>query len=85
VVDSYSEEGELLVLGRNGFRAWTELLTRQLVAVRVPRLKARSLAITTLASVEGSLILCRAERSVEPLEQVAEQLRQAASAAAKKR
>ena len=85
VVDSYSAEGELLLLGRNGFRAWTELLTRQLIAVRVPPRKARELAVTTLASVEGALILCRAEGSVKPLDQVARQLRRAAVTATKRR
>ena len=85
VVGSSSEDGKLLLLGREGFRAWADLLTRQLIAVRVPPRNARSLAVTTLASVEGALILCRAERSLEPLEQVAEQLRLAASTAPKKR
>jgi AcrR family transcriptional regulator len=79
VVDTYSNEDPLLEIGRAGFRAWTTLLTEQLTALGLPRARAKALATTTLASVEGALILCRAENSVAPLETVADQLRQLAS------
>ena len=74
VIDTHSD-GELVHLGRTSFRSWISLLTSQLESVGTPPKAARSLAITTLASVEGALILARAEGSVAPLEVVAEQLR----------
>jgi TetR/AcrR family transcriptional regulator, lmrAB and yxaGH operons repressor len=79
VVDTFSNEDPLIRIGRASFRAWARLLTRQLVAVGVDSRKAASLATTTLAMVEGGLILCRAEQSVAPLDTVATQLRQLAS------
>jgi TetR/AcrR family transcriptional regulator, lmrAB and yxaGH operons repressor len=79
IVDTYSGDDRRLRLGRSSFRGWQELLTRQLVATGMPGAKARSLAVTTLAAVEGALILCRAERSPKPLEVVARQLRTLAS------
>jgi AcrR family transcriptional regulator len=81
LVDTYSGDDRLLRVGRSSFRAWAALLTRQLVATGVSRPSARSLAVTSLASVEGALILCRAERSVRPLDIVALQLRQLATPA----
>jgi TetR/AcrR family transcriptional regulator, lmrAB and yxaGH operons repressor len=81
VVDTYSEEVKLIEICRASFRAWTGLLTSQLIAVGVTSRRARALATTTLASVEGALILCRAEKKVEPLDLVASQLRQLAIAA----
>jgi TetR/AcrR family transcriptional regulator, lmrAB and yxaGH operons repressor len=80
VVDTYSEEDPLIEIGRSSFRQWTRLLTTQFVGAGVSPRDARSLATTTLASVEGALILCRAEQSVEPLDTVAKQLRRLAAA-----
>jgi TetR/AcrR family transcriptional repressor of lmrAB and yxaGH operons len=74
LIDTRSD-GELVHVGRTSFRSWISLLTSQLESVGTPPRAARSLAITTLASVEGALILARAEGSVAPLEVVAEQLR----------
>jgi TetR/AcrR family transcriptional repressor of lmrAB and yxaGH operons len=78
VVDTSSDEDQVLEIGRSSFRAWTRLLTSQLVAVGVSARRARPLANITLASVEGALIMCRAEKSVLPLEMVSAQLRQLA-------
>jgi len=75
VVDTYSTDDELQRRSRASFRAWEGLLARQLVAVGVERAAARSLALTTLAAVEGALILCRTESSVAPLDAVAAELR----------
>jgi TetR/AcrR family transcriptional repressor of lmrAB and yxaGH operons len=74
VLDSYAEEGTLREIVRQSFRSWVSLLTEQFVAARVPRRRARALALTTLAAVEGGLILCRAEGSVEPLNTIVQQL-----------
>jgi TetR/AcrR family transcriptional regulator, lmrAB and yxaGH operons repressor len=75
LVDTYSKEDGLMEIGRDSFRAWISLLSRQLRKVGVPAAAARSLAVTTLASVEGALILCRAEGGVGPLDAVNAELR----------
>jgi hypothetical protein len=59
---------------RTTFRAWIDLLRSQLVEVGVDEARARSLACTAVASMEGALILCRAERGVGPLDAVAGEL-----------
>lgn len=82
VVDTYSEDEDVLELCRDSFRQWISLLTSQLAAIGLPRPSARSLAITALASIEGALILSRAERSVAPLATVADQLKQLATVTA---
>jgi AcrR family transcriptional regulator len=74
VLDSYAEEGTLRTIVRHSFRSWVDLLAGQLVAVGVSRRRARALSVTTLASVEGALILCRADGSVEPLDVVLREL-----------
>jgi AcrR family transcriptional regulator len=50
------------------FESWIEAATERAVAAGVPRRKARELAFSFLASLEGAFILCRAMRSTEPLE-----------------
>jgi TetR/AcrR family transcriptional regulator, lmrAB and yxaGH operons repressor len=62
----------LIAMVRSTFRAWVDLLTEQLIAVGVP--PVRAIALTTVAGMEGALILCRAEGNVEPLEVVAAEL-----------
>jgi TetR/AcrR family transcriptional regulator, lmrAB and yxaGH operons repressor len=60
---------------RATFQSWVDLLTNQLKAAGLPGDRARSVALATLAGMEGALILCRAERSVAPLESVARELK----------
>jgi TetR/AcrR family transcriptional repressor of lmrAB and yxaGH operons len=52
------------------FRTWTELLTDLCEAGGIDRKSARSLAVTVIAATEGAVAICRAERSVEPFEEV---------------
>jgi TetR/AcrR family transcriptional regulator, lmrAB and yxaGH operons repressor len=75
VIDTYGGDERVSKDVRSSFRSWISLLARQLRAVGVPRDQARSLAITTLASIEGAIILCRAQGSVAPLTTVVRQLR----------
>jgi AcrR family transcriptional regulator len=49
------------------FERWTTLLAE--------RFKDRDLAVTVLASLEGALVLCRAQKSIAPLDAVQNQLR----------
>jgi TetR/AcrR family transcriptional regulator, lmrAB and yxaGH operons repressor len=70
---SADDEG-LITVVRDTFRSWIALLASQLETVGVAADQARAIAQTTLAGMEGALILCRAEGGVQPLETVATQL-----------
>ena len=61
-------------LVRTTFRSWIALLAEQLRAVGVPSDRATSIALTTVAGMEGALILSRAEGNAKPLETVTEEL-----------
>ena len=54
---------------------WVTLLAERLRAEGRPPEEAESLALTVVAGLEGSLVLCRARRSLDPLQAVAGQLR----------
>ncbi len=84
-IGSYSTEELLGRVVRSSFAAWIALLARQLRARGVRRAAARELAVTALASIEGALILCRAEGRVAPLDVVGRQLRRWAASAARDR
>jgi TetR/AcrR family transcriptional regulator, lmrAB and yxaGH operons repressor len=73
-VDTDAGDGASMALVRDAFRAWTDLLAQQLTAAGIDPLRAASLAVTALAMMEGALILCRAERSVRPLDAAASEL-----------
>jgi AcrR family transcriptional regulator len=73
-IDADPSDGDLLESVRSTFRAWVELLTEQLQTAGVPAARASPIAIATLAGMEGALILCRAEGTGEPLENVAGEL-----------
>ncbi len=74
-VDTLPDAEALMAVVRVTFESWVDLLTRQLHDVGLPPARARSVALATLAGMEGALILCRAERSVAPLEAVAAELK----------
>ena len=59
---------------RDAFRSWIEALAARLRTAGLDRERASSVASLTVAAMEGALILCRAERSVAPLEAVAREL-----------
>lgn len=52
---------------KTGFDEMVSLFTSLLQARGVTAVKANQLAIVTIAAVEGALILCKAQRSTEPL------------------
>jgi AcrR family transcriptional regulator len=59
------------VAGR-AFKRWEDLATELLKRHEVREDQARSLATLITASIEGAVILARAQRSAEPLERVVE-------------
>ena len=74
-LDVSAEEPGLIDVVRTTFRDWVAVLTEQLEATGVPAPRAGSIATTTVAGMEGALILCRAEGDVRPLEIVAAELK----------
>jgi TetR/AcrR family transcriptional regulator, lmrAB and yxaGH operons repressor len=73
-IDAGGEDQEVLEVARVAFGAWTDLLARQLVAAGLSPEAARATSVTTVAGLEGAMILCRTERSTGPLETVARAL-----------
>jgi AcrR family transcriptional regulator len=63
------------------FGEWRRLLAQALESRGVDSERAAALATVVIASVEGAVVLCRAERSLEPLEHVAAELEQLLSSA----
>lgn len=55
-------------------RAWQDLLAARLRQDSTPDKEARKLASVILSALEGAMILCRTQRSTEPLRSVAEHL-----------
>ena len=73
-IDIGAFEDDLIGLVRTTFHSWVSELARRLHELRVPSDRARSIAFTAVAGMEGALILCRAEGSSRPLEAVAVEL-----------
>jgi AcrR family transcriptional regulator len=57
------------------FNNWQQLLAEALAKSGVDPDRARSLATLIIAAIEGAVVLARAERTTEPLERVAGELR----------
>lgn len=57
------------------FEEWRQIISSSLQQAGVPGARATGLAVLAIASIEGSVALCRAARSSEPLDQVWEELR----------
>lgn len=64
-----------------GFAAWTGTIERMLLASGVPESRTASLAALILATIEGTVIVSLAQRSMEPMERAAEELLKAIDAA----
>jgi TetR/AcrR family transcriptional repressor of lmrAB and yxaGH operons len=73
-IDSDAHDPASMTLVRDAFRSWTDLLARQLTEAGLEPERASSIAVTTLALMEGAIILCRVERSVAPLDAAASEL-----------
>jgi AcrR family transcriptional regulator len=69
-----ADEPELRAAAAAAFATWHEALASDLRAAGVPRARARRLATTFVAAVEGAVVLCRAERSGRPLKDVGAEL-----------
>jgi TetR/AcrR family transcriptional regulator, lmrAB and yxaGH operons repressor len=68
-VDSQADD-EMMPIVRDTFKEWVDVLARQLRQAGMPPGRARSTAAATVAGVEGALIMCRAERTTQPLDEI---------------
>lgn len=59
---------------RETFESWVEVLRARLEVDGVDATGARSLAVTIVAAIEGAVVMCLAEQSVDPLDHVVRQL-----------
>src|ERR1700728_4405178 len=69
-----ADDEELTAAARAAFASWAALLAEQLQATGVPAYRARPLSSLALTAMEGALVMCRVERSSEPLETAAAEL-----------
>ncbi len=65
---------DALTAAAAAFRTWTGQLETALVEHGVAERRARSLAQLAVAAAEGAVAMCRAQRSIEPLDDVAAEL-----------
>ncbi|CAM5713650.1 TetR/AcrR family transcriptional regulator [Streptomyces aurantiogriseus] len=63
-----------LVAAAEAFEGWEQLLAQSLRGHGADPERAPGLAALIVASVEGAIAMCRAKRSMQPLDQVAQQL-----------
>ena len=68
------DDPELTETARAIFASWQDLLVQALVADGVTPARAPGLARLVIASLEGAVAVCRAERSLEPLDEVSAEL-----------
>ena len=71
---SADDELELTVAAGDILDRWSAAMTRAFVADGFDEPCAASLAVTSIAALEGAIMLCRSTRSAAPLRAVGEQL-----------
>lgn len=81
-VESHDEAPQLAEAAARAFGRWEDTLATGLGNAGVPDGRAARLARLVVASVEGATILCRAHRTVEPLDDVVGELKTLVAAAA---
>jgi AcrR family transcriptional regulator len=73
-IGSSEEERQLTSTAAEIFGSWRDALIRSLVAEGFAADDAASLATTTIAAIEGAVVLCRSTRTTAPLHEVARQI-----------
>lgn len=66
---------QLLDQANGIFAQWQEIIGHSLQLAGVADMRARSLALLAIAAIEGSVALCRAARSAEPLDLIWQELK----------
>lgn len=65
---------QLRALAHKAFERWESILAAALRAEGVPTARARRLAVLVVASIEGTVAMCRVSRSSRPLDDVQQEL-----------
>ena len=73
-VEAHEDESTLTAAVSDVFARWHESLVGLLRARSVSEARSRRLAMTMVAAIEGAVVLCRATRSVQPLNDVGREL-----------
>lgn len=73
-IGSADEEPQLTAEAGQIFDRWRAALTRAFVADGFPESDAASLAVMSIAALEGAVVLCRSTRCTDPLRDVHTQL-----------
>lgn len=73
-VEANDEEPEVTEAANQAFRRWTRELAAGLLRAGVEDERAGRLATMVVAAIEGAVVLCRAERSTRPLDDVGAEL-----------
>jgi TetR/AcrR family transcriptional repressor of lmrAB and yxaGH operons len=73
-IGSADDEPQLAAEAGQIFSRWRTALTRAFFADGFNDSDATSLAVMTIAALEGAVVLCRSTRSANPLHEVADQL-----------
>lgn len=73
-IGSGDDEPDLVGVAGTVFGHWRDAMARALMADGLEGADAESLAITSIAALEGAVVLCRSTRSTKPLHDVAEQI-----------
>ncbi|MEU1292759.1 TetR/AcrR family transcriptional regulator [Streptomyces sp. NPDC005840] len=74
-VEPHDDAPRLVDSAAEAFARWRAALTGLLVRHGVPQDRAARLAVLVVAALEGAVVMCRAERGIEPLDAVAEETR----------
>lgn len=85
ILDAAGGVSELAALCKEAFRTWAEMLRQAFVAAGMPARRANALALLTVASIEGLLLLARADRDCGALTTVAAELEAIVAAALPRR
>jgi AcrR family transcriptional regulator len=80
VEDAPDDESSPREAAAAAFRTWTSMLADSLRSHGANKRDAERTATTIVAAVEGTVAMCRAERSAEPLDRVAAQLEELVAA-----
>jgi TetR/AcrR family transcriptional repressor of lmrAB and yxaGH operons len=67
VLDGFDPRSEISTLISSAYTTWIGQFETAFIAAGIPTQRARSLALIVEASFEGLLVICRAERNIEPM------------------
>jgi AcrR family transcriptional regulator len=73
-VEAHNEAPELARAAADAFASWQHALQGLIEDAGLPPARARRLAATTVAAIEGSVVICRAQRDITPLDDVSAEL-----------